>query len=186
MVFAAVTLPILLFGVWLMVRNRKMIWKTTKDSYGSPTGRTHEERSGVWITGLVLVIVSFVVFFFGSVLPTAVAWNGQINDRASVAQFQKNQEIYQRKSDDLKAQLKSYLAIQYPNLEQKIFAQIAASPHLLFTLFPQLQSSRTLIVLSTQIINLQSKVYEQETNITQMQKNITVRKNTPWFLNFLL
>lgn len=168
----------LLGGVLLMLFNRHKVSK--RDD------RDWEDRSNAWYTGLVISILAGVLFFFSSLLPTGVAWNGQINDRAAISQYQANQQIYQRKAANLTAQLKGYLAVQYPKFEARIFKEIASNPKALFTFYPQLQSSTTIVALTNEITSLQNQVYDQETNITQAEKNIRVRRTNPWNLTFLL
>ena len=124
--------------------------------------------------------------FFGALIPTAVAYVGQIGDEASIQQARSNEVIYKTKADALTKQLSGYLAVQYPNFEKKVFSEIAGSPSLLFTVFPQLQSSQTLLALTRQISSLQDQVYAQQTAITQYEKNIAVRRRNPFFIPFLL
>lgn len=140
-----------------------------------------------------IIFAAFCTFFlapcffvFGTLLPTAVAYVNDQDNIASVQQYRQNQQIYEAKAVNLTNQLKGYLAVQYPQYEAKVLKELASAPKLLFTVFPQLQASRTLVALTDEITVLQNQVYDQETNVTQAEKNVRFTYHNPFFINWFL
>lgn len=137
------------------------------------------------IIGNVLQILGGV-FLIGTIVVNLAAYAAQVGDKNSISQFEKNKIIYTKKADNLTTQFKGYLAVQYPKYEKEIFATFTKNPRLMFAAYPQLQASTTLVALVQQISQLQNAVYDQDVNITQVQKDIETRRQNPFYLGFLL
>lgn len=124
------------------------------------------------------IIFGFCFTFFGSLIPTLVAYTNNVNDTQDIFKYQRNEQTYIKRAENLTGQFKSYLAVQYPNYEKSIFKAISPGNVAAYLVkYPELRSSETIVALVNQIRDLNDAVYQQELSISQKLANIGSRQH---------
>lgn len=183
MIFLVIALLFAIPGVLLLVFKNN--FKTTS--------RGKRERSDSFFTAIVLFVVAMVLFTFGSLLPTGVAYMNQLNARASLTKYDKLEVIYTKRANDLTARFTAILGVQYPAFEKAIFEKIgpakkisAAQVDAYMVAYPELKTSSTLVALVEEIRAQRDLIYQQQTDRIETQMKIHVRTQNPWLLTCLL
>lgn len=180
MILGAIGLFLLLVGLPLWIFGKS----TPKTGY---YGKETTEWSVTKQVGAALAGVAAVFLLFGALIPTGVAYYNQINDKATIQQYQSNKTVYQKRATYLTGQFQTYLATDYPDIEKQIFGDISPKNVAIYLAqYPQLQSIKALTKLTDEVGQLNDKVYQQQLNINQVQRKITVRQRNPWLLTFLI
>lgn len=132
-------------------------------------------------------VVAFLFFFFGSAIPSGVAWSNQIGDQESLKQVHQVRFVYQQKAMRLTAQFKEYLAVAYPAHEKHIFDAISpGNVAFYFARYPEIQASKTAIELVQQVRDLNDSVYEQDVKAARIKRDIRARSRSPWLVQWVI
>lgn len=130
---------------------------------------------------LVGVFVCFPLFLV-AFLPTSIAYVSQVSDQESLVQLQQQQAVYTRKATNLTAEFKSYLAVKYPDYEKSVIGGISRkNVGSIITLYPNLRTADTIMLLVNQIRDLNNSIYEQEIDAAKIAKDIRTRKRNPFY-----
>ena len=128
-------------------------------------------------------------------LITGIFYVRQLDQEASVTQYQSNGAIYVQKAQTLTKTFTTILAVQYPKYEKSIFAklgpgaekQISTSQvNAYMVAYPQLHTSDDLVKLVDKINSLQNNIYAQQLAVVAAHKTIRVRQRNPWLITWLL
>jgi len=136
--------------------------------------------------GTFLLAIAIIIIIVG-VATSGNGWYEQISDFEDVKKFQKVEAIYHTKATALTKEFANHLAVTYPKHEKDIYSKISPDKvSMYFAKYPELQTSKTLVVLVEHINKLQSDVYNQQINIEQALKNTRLRLRNPWLFTFMI
>lgn len=135
-----------------------------------------------------VVALSSVITFYvmaGSMFVIAIITQGsmyinQCSCVEKIEEYEENKKIYERKAEVLIEECKEYLKDVYPNIEKEIFNNLASAKALLMN-FPEIKSHSTITKLVDMINRNRNDVFNTETGITKLKREIRVRRSAAKF-----
>lgn len=127
------------------------------------------EAAGV---GIFVVIVCVVIM----AISIPCTYSFQTNDFARIKGLEKKIELYEKRSQELRAVIRSELD-KYPALEKKILNKV--NPQILLN-YPTLKSNETIMMTCKEIIALEKDTYEIRAELIEQQQEIYERELSPW------
>lgn len=124
--------------------------------------------------------ILFGVVAFGiSAVVQLVCYHSHSDDIENIEQQKEKKKIYQRKADDLLAEIKLYLIEKFPEHEQLIFDKITNnSADFLAVEYPEIKSNETFMKAVEGIVEAKSSIYSCDHRIARYEKQIRLRKRT--------
>lgn len=137
---------------------------------------------GVWALSVAAVILLVAIII------NAVAYTAIVGKQTEVAATHRKEVILQRRATDIGRTLKEYLIAQYPQYEQSTIDHVLkAGPDLILLKFPELRAADTFIKYANDYKHLQSAVYDQATDRTNIEAKIdSLHNNSLIYLTDLL
>jgi hypothetical protein len=139
------------------------------------------EIEEVHIAGIVLIGGS-LLYLIIAFISDLYYYSMQLLRFENVRNNLKKIDVYKKKQKELLAEFKNYLGDKYPELEKQIFDNINKSEsemHIVLK-YPEIQSSKTLIMLTKNINELADDVYGLYDIIESECKWIRYYKNGKW------
>ena len=138
--------------------------------------------------GLGLFLVSLgMVFVTIGLLVSLYTYSVQVGyavDLDKITQFEKT---YQARADNLTKQFASYLAGVYPQHEKEIFSRIEPGKLDIYLVkYPELQASKTIMVLVDQERSLQDDIYKQQITRAETIRNMRYNVRSPWVYQWIM
>jgi hypothetical protein len=146
-----------------------------------------KEKESYYDQGGTACLIVACCFVGLMVLHTAILYRNQLADFEVVKFYGQTEQIYKNKAEALTAQFASHLAITYPNHEKEIFKNIAPGQvNLYLVKYPELQASKTLVVLVEQINKLQADYYQQQIEREKVLATIRYRPKSPFAIGWFI
>lgn len=140
-----------------------------------------EEKETDWISGVMVFWFFSMVIFISSFVITGANYSKQLSDFEDLKKFDNLEIIYEQKANELTKRFTKILLEIYPQHEKEIFNKISPEKVDIYLVkYPELKTSRTVILLTEQINGLQSDRYEQMIKKECVLKDIRFRLRNPW------